>query len=155
MTNKKQFILTILMFIFVNVAIGQTDKKVNDTIAINNMYQEWGQAIGTKGAEGYASFFTNDAVLLPPDSKAVIGQDSIQKWMKNNLDTYSFQVTGFTQDEIRIGNGWAFMRVTITGTKKLKSGGKSVTTTNKYLDVLQRQTDGTWKFVYRMWNSEK
>lgn len=73
--------------------------------------------------------------------------------MNKNLETYSFQPTGFSQEEFCIAKGWAFMRVTISGTRKPIKGGQPTSATNKYLDVLQKQPDGKWLFVYRMWNT--
>ena len=149
--KRTPFILATLLFVS-TFGQAQTGKN-NDTLAINTMYQDWSKAMATNGAEGYASFFILKAVLLPPDSKAISGRDSIQKWMKTNMDSYTFQPTGFSNDEMRIEKGWAFLRVTISGTRTPKTGGQPTSATNKYLDVLQKQSDGKWMFVYRMWNT--
>ena len=111
---------------------------MNDTAGIQAFYGDWGAAVAARGSEGYASFFLEDAVVLPPGESAVAGREAIRKWMQAKMDQYTTQTTRFQRDEIRIGNGWAFMRVTISISRKPKSGGEAVDFKNKYLDVIQK-----------------
>jgi uncharacterized protein (TIGR02246 family) len=128
---------------------------VGDTAGVNALYRDWGAAVGARGAEGYASFFVDDAVLLPPGAPPVVGRVAIRAWMQSQLETYVSQTTSFRPEEMRIDEEWAFVRVTIAGRRTPRAGGEAVEVENKYLDVLQKQADRAWRFVYRAWNATK
>ena len=52
--------------------------------AVKAFYGDWSQATATRGAEGYASFFAEDAVLLPPNAAPVSGRAAIRDWQERS-----------------------------------------------------------------------
>ena len=50
--------------------------------AVRAFYSDWSQATATRGAEAYASYFAEDAVLLPPDAAPVSGRGAIREWQE-------------------------------------------------------------------------
>lgn len=107
-------------------------------------------------AEGYASFFVVDgALLLPPDAAPVEGREAIRKWIEKTLEAYTTKDARLSFGSLRVANGWAIRRFTVAGQRVPKKGAASMRFNNKYLDVLQKQSDGSWKFVYRMWSSNE
>jgi hypothetical protein len=46
-------------------------------------------------------------------------------------------------------------RFGITGKRVAKNGGATIEFDNKYVDILRKQSDGSWKFVSRMWSSNR
>jgi len=133
----------------------QPSSQESDEMAINELYAQWSQAIATRGAEGYASFFVDNAALLPPNAPAVEGRDAIRKWIEKTLAEYTTKDARISFGPLKIGNGWATRRFTMTGQRVAKKGGETVQFNNKYLDVIQKQADGRWMFVYRMWSSNE
>jgi uncharacterized protein (TIGR02246 family) len=154
-------ILSLLGFVLV-VCIAAADassqtqpEAQSESAAINALYAEWSKATSTRGAEGYVSFFVADAAVLPPNASPVEGQDAIRQWIQKELDTYTVKDARFLPGPLRVANGWATRRFTISGKRVPKPEGSPVAFNNKYLDVLQKQSDGSWKFVYRMWSSNE
>jgi uncharacterized protein (TIGR02246 family) len=127
----------------------------DDEAAINALYREWSQAIGRRGAEGYASYFVADGAVLPPNEPAAEGRQAIQNWIQKSLDKFAVKDPRLNFGELRVANGWATRRFTMTGERVPKGGGAPVKFNNKYLDVLQKQPDGTWRFVYRSYSSNE
>jgi uncharacterized protein (TIGR02246 family) len=123
--------------------------------AINALYREWSQAIVTRGAEGYASYFVPDGAVLPPNEPAAEGRQAIREWIQKSLDKTTVKDPRLSFGELRVKDGWATRRFTMTGERVTKEGGAAVKFNNKYLDVLQKQADGTWRFVYRIYNSNE
>lgn len=126
-----------------------------DVAAIDAVYAEWSQALAARGAEGYASFFVADGAVLPPDGQAVEGRDAIRKWIQKVLDESTVKDARLSWGPLRISNGMAVRRFTLSGQRVPKKGGDPTRFNNKYVDVLQKQPDGSWKFVYRMWSSNE
>jgi ketosteroid isomerase-like protein len=126
-----------------------------DTAAINALYGEWAKATATRGAEGYVSYFATNAVVLPPNAPAVEGQDAIRQWIQKELTEWFTRDARFIPGPMQVSNGWAMRRFGITGKRVSKNGGATTEFDNKYLDILQKQSDGSWKFVSRMWSSNR
>jgi uncharacterized protein (TIGR02246 family) len=138
------------------VALAQTPATTDPEVAaINAMYSEWNKATAARGADGYVSFFVADAAVLPPNGPSVEGQEAIRKWIQKELDEYTIKGGRIIFGPLRVSNGWAVRRFTIMGQRVSKKGGDPVQFNNKYLDVLQKQGDGSWKFVHRMWSSNE
>jgi uncharacterized protein (TIGR02246 family) len=124
-----------------------------DTAAVQALYRQWSEALATRGAEGYVSFFAADGAVLPPDGPAIEGRDAIRQWIQKVLDESTTKDVRLIPGPMQVANGWATWRFTLSGRRVFKKGGAPVPFNNKYLDVLRKQQDGSWKFVYRMWNS--
>lgn len=136
-------------------ATQKLESSDSDVAAINAFYGQWSQALATRGADGYVSFFIDDGALLPPDGPAVEGKDAIRKWIQKALDEYETKDAKIEFGPVRVSNGWAVRRFTLSALRVPKRGSEPKRFNNKYLDVIQKQPDGTWKFVYRMWSSNE
>ena len=123
--------------------------------AVKAFYSDWSQATATRGAEGYASFFADDAVLLPPNAAPVSGRAAIRDWQKRSQKdaTYRARPEGISEDELQVSGGFVIYRSTLKGQRVPKAGGEPEPFENKYFDVLRRKTDGGYEFIRRMWSS--
>jgi uncharacterized protein (TIGR02246 family) len=153
--------LRMLAFTLAICLVGSSQKVVAqkaaqadaDTNAINALYVDWSKATAERGAEGYVAYWAADgAAVIPPGAPAVEGKEAIRQWIQKYLDEYTIKITGFVPGSMRVANGFATNRFTMSGELTSKKGGVPVKFIYKYLDVLQKQSDGSWKFVYRMWN---
>jgi uncharacterized protein (TIGR02246 family) len=134
------------------VASGQTTA---DRESIAAFYGQWSRDSATRGAEGYAAHFAEDATLLPPNHGPVTGRDAIRAYQaKQRTDaTFTLQVEKLAVDEITIlSPGVAAYRSTLTGKRVPKDGGPAVPFEAKYFDILQKTADGKWQFRFRMWS---
>ena len=137
------------------VAAQKPSPSEADVAAINAVYGEWSQAMAARGAEGYASFFVADGAVLPPDGPAIEGREAIRKWIQKVLDESTVKDARLSWGPLLVSNGMAVRRFTLSGQRVRKKGGDPARFNNKYVDVLQKQPDGSWKFVYRMWSSNE
>jgi len=55
-------------------------------------------------------------------------------------------------EDVRVSGNLAVVQGIDTGITTPRSGGESVKYSLKWLTVLERQSDGTWKWIYEMWN---
>jgi uncharacterized protein (TIGR02246 family) len=109
-------------------------------------------AAAMKGAEGYLSFYAEDAVELPNGAAMLQGKKSLSKGMeflddRNNHLTW----TPVHIDVARSGDlAYSY------GTYEFRSAGKDgkpVVEHGKYTTIWKKQKDGTWKVVLDMGNS--
>lgn len=118
---------------------------------IDRLYRAWLDAIEAASPE-YVTFFTADAVLMPPHEPAVVGRDAIESWVRSSFEQYAFEGRE-TASEITFAGDLAVRRFTVVGTFTSKSDGNVAAIDQKCLNVLRRQPDGAWKIHTHMWSS--
>jgi uncharacterized protein (TIGR02246 family) len=125
--------------------------------AVRAFYREWSKATMERGAEGYASYFAEDGVLLPPDAPPVNGRAAIREWQdrQQREATHRTVPEAITEDELQAAGDWVIYRGTLKGRRVPKAGGADEPFENKILDVLRRKADGNWEFLRRMWSSNR
>ena len=128
------------------------DTRGADETALRKLDDEWSKAAGAKDVEKTVSFYTDDALVMPPNSPVLQGKDAARAMWKG-----MFSVPGF-------GGGWKPTRVDVSGDLGYVTGsyeisetdasGKPMTDKGKYMEVWKRQADGSWKCVADMFNSD-
>jgi uncharacterized protein (TIGR02246 family) len=132
----------------------ESDTRAADEAALRKLDDEWSKAAGAKDLEKTVSFYTDDAMVLPPNSPVLQGKEAIRAMWKG-----MFAVPGF-------GGGWKANKVEVaksgdlgwtTGPyeiNEIDASGKPMTDKGKYLAVWKKQADGSWKCVADMFNTD-
>jgi ketosteroid isomerase-like protein len=89
---------------------------------------------------------------MPPGEPAVVGKERIRARNGVGLDRFKFDM-GITNEEVRVAGNWAFIRGTYKATLKPKQGGAPVLIDGKYMSILAKQPDGSWKIHRDIFNS--
>ena len=115
---------------------------------------EWSKAVGARDVEKTISYYSDDAVVMPPNIPTLTGKESIRTLWRSMLDSPAFS------------GGWKATKVEVAGSGDLAyvSGnyefaetdrsGNPIVDKGKYLEVWKKQTDGSWKCVADMFNSD-
>ena len=95
----------------------------------------------------------DDAVDLPPHRPAVIGKEAIREFLQSDLDQFTMH---FVDEivEVEVAGDLAIMWTNYTVTLTPKGDGEPIESEGKWLKVLKRQSDGSWKFSRNIWNSD-
>ena len=121
-----------------------------DIEAIKELSDAYGATISAGDVDGYINLFTDDAILMPPNAKIVIGKDKIllraQARFGNYKDIGLEEVT--TPEEIKIFGDWAFDR----GFTSFKSRVNPTVRTNKFIRIWYKESNGSWKLARVIWN---
>ena len=123
----------------------------DDVGAIEVIIQEYVQAILAKDLNAWTGLWTEDAVMMPPNSPALEGREAIiRDWMAGPTPTE------FVLDVIDIdGRGdVVYVRGTYSITMTVTGLPEPVRDDGKYLSILKKQPDGTWLFAVDTWNSD-
>jgi ketosteroid isomerase-like protein len=96
--------------------------------------------------------YTSDATLLPP-SEPVARGEAVKKYNANMAKAFSgpFELTTeAVEGRGDLAYSVGTYRATLT---PRKAGAKPLPTEEgKFLEVLKKQADGSWKIVYDMWS---
>ena len=98
------------------------------------------------------SYYTDDAVVMPPNIPTLTGKQSIRTLWKSLLEAPGF-AGGWKATKADVSGDLSYVTGTyeITGTD---DSGKAMTDKGKYLKVWKKQPDGSWKCVADMFSSD-
>ncbi len=126
--------------------------------AIEQAQRDWLAATnqpGEEGADGYASFVTDDAVWLPPNGALVEGRDAVRAWVQPFTEAEDSSVTWeATRVEVSAAGDLAYSMGTYEYSLK-DAEGNPVSGKGKFVDIWKKQTDGSWKAAIGIWNSDQ
>ena len=111
-----------------------------DIVGIERMTNDWLAAHAARDWDKVATFYTEDAVLMPPFAPIIKGRTAIRDWFIANEKYVSVHV------EILKIEGYedlAYVRGTSQVTIK-RPGKPEISITGKYLDIRRKLHDGSW-----------
>ena len=138
-----------------SIACSRTGSNTSsDEAALRKLDDEWSRAAGAKDIEKTVSFYSDDAIVLVPNSPLLKTKEQIR-----TLWTGMFSIPGF-------GGGWKPAKIEIaksgdlayiTGRYEINEvdpGGKPLTDTGNYLEIWRKQSDGNWKCIVDTFSSD-
>lgn len=123
----------------------------SDVEAIHAIRMQATEAFKNGDFEGFLSYFTDDAVWMPPDESVVVGKDAFREWGRDFAEA-NRPVHFTTSKEVVVDGTWAFDRFTLTTVAESKDTGESSESVLQGLWILQRQADDSWKIARYIWN---
>jgi len=120
--------------------------------ALAKLDDDWSAAAATKDAKRVASFYADDAIAYPPNEPMAVGKAGAEKvWAAYFADpTYNIS---WKTTHSEVNGTLGFTAGTYEDSFK-GSDGKTVSGKGKYLCIWKKQSDGTWKAVHDMWNTD-
>lgn len=103
-------------------------------------------------ADVIASAFTQNGLLMAPDMKSMTGRQAVREYYQNIFDQYqTFLESGYEEVKVSgdVAYGVGFAKVKLIP----RSGGEALSSTAKYINILQRQNDGSWLTTHDIWNA--
>ena len=104
-----------------------------------------------EGADAYVRFFSEDAVMMPPNEAPVSGREAIRAWVAPIFEQFDLSGEPVVQGT-RVAGDLAYRRYTISASFTPKAGGDPIPFDHKYVDVLRKIGD-EWRIHCHMWSS--
>jgi uncharacterized protein (TIGR02246 family) len=159
MRFQAHFFLTILVFIaLVGCAPATQEPAVQeasteaDVEAINALEKEFTAAFKRGDADAMASMMTDDTVLMLPNQPAIMGKEACRSFWQEVLTDEGTESHAVATEEVVVGGDWAFARATTRSVSRTEDG-EVLESGGKYIHIMQRQSDGSWKLARDIWNS--
>ena len=125
-----------------------------DEAAIRTLDAEWVKAAQTKHVEEWLAFYSDDAVVLPPNDKIATSRAGIRKPIGELLGLPGLAITWQpAKVEVARSGDLAYLY----GTYELswdEAQHKRATDRGKNVEIWKRQSGGDWKCVVDTWNSD-
>ena len=126
--------------------------QADATRAVEDIWKEYSASLNAGDLERWLALWTDDGIQMPPGEPAVAGKERIRTRNGSFLDQFKFDM-GITNEEVRVAGDWAFARGTYKASLIPKQGGAPVPINGKYMTILARQGDGSWKIHRDIFNS--
>ena len=127
-------------------------EKVEAEAALSSLLDELETTYNTNDASALATLYAEDAVFMPGNQPTVSGRQQIGTWFGGVFDQFTAKLT-ISSEEHQVAGDLGFDRGTYSVSLTPKAGGDSMEQNGRYLVVLQRQPDGTWKVARDIDNS--
>src|SRR3954447_3134769 len=150
MKTKRQFILALCLTLFYCTALA-ADKEIEQSL--RDLDAQWSKAGAAKDVDKTVSYYSDDAIVMPPNAAAATTKEAIRKTWK---DVFDATVSGsWTATNVKAAKSGEMAYV--SGTYEFTANdasGKPVTDKGKYVEVWKKQADGKWKCEADIWNSD-
>lgn len=115
---------------------------------------EWA-ALAAEGrdVERILSYWTEDAVVLPPGLPAVVGKAALRQYVEGSLQIPGFGITWTSTDVTLSPDGqlaYMFGRNAVTMNAP---DGAPITTEGRVVTIWHRESDGEWRCAVDIWNA--
>ena len=122
--------------------------------ALRDADAQWSAAAGAKDLDKTVSNYSNDAIVMPPNASAATTKEAIRKVWQDLLASPGLIISWkATKVEVAKSGEIGF----VSGTYELTmndASGNPVNDRGKYLEVWEKQPDGSWKCGADIWNSD-
>jgi ketosteroid isomerase-like protein len=140
----------LLLFSFL-ASVFAADPKAEKTL--RDADDEWSKAAATHDLDKTISFYSSDAIVLPPNGPAITTKEGIRETWKQILGDMTSMRWKATRVEVANSGDLGY----ITGTYEMKikdASGKLIDDRGKYLEVWKKQAGGSWKCSADMFSSD-
>jgi ketosteroid isomerase-like protein len=121
---------------------------------LRDLDDQWSTAAGMKDLEKTVSFYSEDAIVMPPNAPADTTKEAIRKGWQDLLASPGLVIRWKTMKvEVAKSGDLACLSGTYDLTMNDPSG-KPVNDHGKYVEVWEKQADGKWKCGTDIWNSD-
>jgi len=130
------------------------ENKDDEIAAITLISKNRSDAFNKGDAAAIAGYFSDSAWLMAPGQPAMQGRAAVQQYYQSIFDEYRTSLeSGYHQVEVSgdLAYGRGFAKVILYP----RTGGDSLVSTAKYLNILAKQEDGTWITTHDIWNGNE
>jgi ketosteroid isomerase-like protein len=135
--------LAMLVVAVANAAVATDPHR----IARDNL-QLWSEALQARAIDRLDGLYTQDAIVITPAGQPAAGIDSVRAFWNarilGGLETPDVEIENAygSDDRVYVYGRWSARRVGMDG----------IAARGRFVTVIERQPDGSWKTRYQSWN---
>lgn len=121
--------------------------------ALMQASRDWAATVPTGNIDSVLSYWSDDAVLLPPDERALVGKEAIRAYVSGMLAIPGFSITWVPEQAMISASGDMGYLIESSSASFPDSTGTKVTQLAKAVTVWRKDAQGRWKCVVDTWNN--
>lgn len=150
-------ILTVAVLLM-NFGCNQSENTNNnlsledDMYVINKLRQAEIKAAENGNVGDLMDLRTEDFIAMPPGQPQVKGADDVKQFLEAMFSQVTIKEK-IISEEIIVSDSLAIDRGIFSGEGQPKNGGEVFEIDGKYVWILEKQDDGSWKYAVHMWSN--
>ena len=136
------------------VSLESLAKNQPPELILRILDEQWSKAAAARDLERTVAYYSEDAIVLPPNAARATTKQAIRNVWKDLLASPGLVIT-WKPKKVELANSGDMAWV--SGTYYLimnDANGKQINDRGKYLEVWKKQGDGNWKCGADIWNSD-
>lgn len=122
------------------------------TAAVNQVWEQYASSLNAGDVDKYMALWADDAMQFPPESLPIVGKEALRAGLESELEAITYDME-ITNKEVNVSGDMAVARGTYAATITFKDGSEPIAIDGKYMTLLKRQPDGSWKIFRDIYNS--
>jgi ketosteroid isomerase-like protein len=148
---KKQIIAACLAILAVAAAVQV--HAAGDEQTLRDLDAQWSAAAASKNVDKTVSYYSDDAMVLPPNGPTAATKDAVRKVWNDALTAPGVSIS-WKAVKVEVSKSGDLACVTGTYEYTMNdASGKPVNDKGKYVEVWEKK-GGTWKCGVDIWNSD-
>lgn len=132
-----------------------TERMKNiDVALIYELWNEYASALHDGDLERWITLWIDDGKRMAPNAPACNGLGQIRAAVEPLFDLFKFEAFDVSPDEIQILGDRAYSHGTFAFSMMPKAGGGLIDDNGKFLTILEKQADDSWKIAVDCFNSD-
>jgi len=107
-----------------------------------------------RDVERILSYWTDDAIVLPPGLPAVVGRAALRQYVQESLRIPGFRITWESTDAVFSPDGSLAYLLGRNSVTMNSPDGTATTTYGRGITIWRREADDEWRCVVDIWNAE-
>jgi len=121
--------------------------QVADVAQVYELWNEYAAAANDGDMERWIALWIDDGIQMPPGAPRRVGREQIRREMQLLFDHFDTRKMIIQPEEVRILGDRAYSHGTYEFEMAPKEGGETKSHSGKFLDILEKQVDGSWKIA--------
>jgi ketosteroid isomerase-like protein len=131
-----------------------SNTQAADEAAVRRADEDWSKAAQSKKLDDWVAFYTEDALILPPNEPKAAGKANISKEIGELLSVPGLALSWEPEKvEVARSGDLAYTQGKYLLTMN-DAQGKPITDHGKTTEIWKKQADGSWKCTVDMWSSD-
>ena len=124
-----------------------------DVAKVKEVFSQYASAVKDGEVERWMSLWSTDSKRLAPNAPASVGAEEIQVAIGPLFELFDFEEFIVNPDEVQILGDHAYSHGTYSFLMTPKAGGATIEDSGKFLTILEKQADGSWKIAVDSFNT--
>jgi len=130
----------------------EPDTSGADVQAIRAIVDNFDAAMNSADFEAQAELYDENAIRMPANAPAQVGKSNIREWFRLEAERSVVDIDNNVRD-VQVFGDWGYMWGDATGVITPRDGSDPTLVESKWMSVVRRQPDGTWKTYRDIYNT--
>jgi uncharacterized protein (TIGR02246 family) len=121
--------------------------QVAEVAQVYELWNEVAAAAKDGDIERWMALWSDNGIQMPPGAPRRVGKAEIRRGMQPLFDLFDTRNMLIQPEEVRIMGDWAYSHGSYEWEMTPKDGGETRRYSGKFLDILEKQVDGSWRIA--------